>query len=75
MKSEDSEREPTGDLLRLTSLLESMSVPASRRDVAQTRNLEWIGRNLGIQNLGNPQFAEAIEITKRLISKSQSPEC
>jgi len=47
----------------LSTLLEQMSVPKLRLDTSSFRNLQWLNRNLAVQNSDHPMFATAAELT------------
>ena len=47
----------------LGTILKQMDVPELRQDTSRLSNLQWINRNLGIQNADHPLFATAAELT------------
>ena len=55
---------------RLSEMLETMEVPQMRRDITSVPNLNWLQRNLGINNGAHPDTGEALAIIRRLITKS-----
>tara|TARA_Y100000034_G_scaffold112882_1_gene147291 strand:+ start:431 stop:670 length:240 start_codon:yes stop_codon:yes gene_type:complete len=60
---EDAQRRASA----LSTLLEQMDVPASRRDAEALSNLKWLNRNLQIQNSEHPMFRTAAEMTLFLL--------
>ncbi len=50
--------------MELESILNSMLLPEENRDCTQLRNVDWMLRNLGVQNRQHPQFARAIQLLK-----------
>lgn len=57
--------------IRLTNLLRDMDIPAMRRDLSKTENIQWMLRNLRIRNLDNPSIGEAILLLKKEADKLQ----
>jgi hypothetical protein len=43
----------------LSSLLERMDVPATRKDISKQSNVRWLLRNLAVNNKDNPEFKTA----------------
>ncbi len=50
----------------LQILLVGMDVPFLRRDTSKPENVEWLRRNLGIQNKAHTNFSLAEELIKAL---------
>lgn len=46
----------------ITRLLTPMEVPALRRDLDKPENIQWLIRNLGINNSGNEDYKLTIAI-------------
>lgn len=53
------------DTERLLHLLESMDVPAMRREF-KPENLRWLSRNLAVNSSSHPNFDEAAKLVSRL---------
>ena len=54
--------------IRLSSLLETMDIPAMRKETIHLRQtLRWLNRNLAINNAGKPETMEALGIIKELM--------
>ena len=52
---------------RLNIALETMEVPAFRRDTSKPENLLWLGRNLVLRNRRHPRFPEACQLLRELL--------
>lgn len=65
IEKEDVERKMSA----LSTLLETMNVPATRRDVTQIRNVRWLNRNLKIQNADNPMIDSTMEAVAFVLRK------
>lgn len=46
----------------LKTILETMEVPAMRRDTSQFSNIRWLGRNLRVNNRNHPMLETAMEM-------------
>ena len=46
----------------LATILKQMDVPARRVDITRPTNLQWLNRNLAIQNGQHPLFQTAAEL-------------
>ncbi len=57
----------------LRELLATMEVPPFRREQLNPQNLEWLRRNLAINNGDNPKLEEAMGIVKKLINLGKNP--
>jgi hypothetical protein len=44
---------------RLTEILDTMDIPATRRDLAKASNVRWLQRNLAVRNNKHTLFTEA----------------
>lgn len=53
----------------LNSILSTMDIPDSRRDINNFGNLEWMLRNLQVKNKNNEDYGRAISIIKELYRK------
>ena len=51
----------------LRTILQQMDIPALREDTTRHSNLQWINRNLRIQNADHPLFTTAAELTTWLL--------
>ena len=51
----------------LATLLETMYVPAMRRDTTAMRNVRWLNRNLRIDNGSHPMIESALELVTFLM--------
>ena len=51
----------------LTTILKQMEVPALVLDTSSLRNLQWINRNLAVNNGSHPLFQTAAELTVWLL--------
>ena len=51
----------------LATLLETMYVPAMRRDTTAMRNVRWLNRNLRIDNGSHPMVESALELATFLM--------
>lgn len=47
------------DMDRLRTLLTTMDVPSEKAKVADDRDVQWLGRNLGLRNSDHPDMEEA----------------
>jgi hypothetical protein len=50
---------------RLTELLDTMDIPAMRRDLTKESNIRWLQRNITIDNNKHPRIMEATALLKR----------
>ena len=48
----------------LSKILDTMDVPAARRNVQEPANIRWLLRNLRINNADHPDLAEVILMLK-----------
>lgn len=46
------------DMDRLRTLLTTMDVPTEKAKVADDRDVQWLGRNLGLHNSDHPDIEE-----------------
>ena len=46
----------------LAVILEQMDVPENTRDTSSRRNLNWLNRNLAVQNSNHPLFQTANDL-------------
>lgn len=53
---------------RLTEILSSMDIPASRTDITNESNVRWLLRNIHINNGDNPNLDEAINLIKQEVA-------
>jgi len=51
---------------QVVKILEEMNVPETRKDLNKLSNLQWLQRNLLIQNGNHPRVTEALETIKVL---------
>ena len=51
----------------LATILKQMEVPALVLDTSSLRNLQWINRNLAVNNGSHPLFQTAAELTVWLL--------
>lgn len=65
IEKEDVERK----ISALSTLLKTMNVPESRKDLTKFSNVRWLNRNLMIENRENPMIDSAMEIVKFLFRK------
>lgn len=54
------------DMDRLRALLTTMDVPSEKAKVADDRDVQWLGRNLGLRNSDHSNIEEAREILESL---------
>lgn len=57
----------------LRELLLGMEVPPFRREQLNPQNLEWMRRNLAINNGDHPKLEEAMSLVKKLINLGKNP--
>ena len=57
----------SADKRQLASILDSMDVPAMRRDLENSSNLRWLSRNLAANNLDHPQLIEARKLLRLIM--------
>jgi len=50
---------------RLTEVLDTMDIPAMRRDLTKESNIRWLQRNLAIDNNKHPRILEANALLTR----------
>lgn len=48
----------------LSSILDSFDIPDRVRDLSSLRNLQWLGRNMGINNGDHPEFDTAKQLLR-----------
>lgn len=53
----------------LLEILNEMDVPVGRKEPLDLNNLEWLKRNLGIRNSGNPSFPSAVHFINHLLHR------
>jgi hypothetical protein len=62
----ETKTETLGVLQReLLKLLDAMNVPESRKDLDE-QNINWLGRNLALQNSNHPGIDTARELLEKL---------
>ena len=49
----------------LTEILDTMDIPAMRRDLSKESNIRWLQRNIAIDNNRHPRIMEATALLKR----------
>ncbi|WP_298842119.1 hypothetical protein [uncultured Salinicola sp.] len=54
------------DMDRLRTLLTNMDVPNEKAKIADERDIQWLGRNLGLRNSDHPDIEEARGILESL---------
>ena len=52
------------DVERLKTLLESMDIPETRRDITKPGNVRWLQRNLAIKNSNNTALREVYKLLR-----------
>ena len=54
------------DVERLKTLLESMDVPETRRDITKPGNVRWLQRNIAIKNSNNTALREVFRLLRSM---------
>ena len=54
----------SADKRQLADILDSMDVPAMRRDLENSSTLRWLSRNLAANNSNHPQLTEARDLLR-----------
>lgn len=57
----------SADKRQLADILDSMDVPAMRRDLENSSNLRWLSRNLAANNSDHPHISEALALLKTIM--------
>lgn len=55
-------------LLRLQDIINTMSIPASRKF-----DIQWLGRNMGINNGNHPRYNEAMDLIHDIYREYTQP--
>ena len=65
LEKKDVERKASA----LSTILQDMNVPDSRKEVSNVSNIRWLNRNLGIENGDHPMLETAKELLAFILRK------
>lgn len=54
---------------QLQAILETMEIPAQRKDCSKLENLLWLARNMGIQNRNHVEYSVAVHFLRNLLTQ------
>ena len=69
MKIEIEKKDVERKISALSTLLKTMDIPDSRRDLAQMSNIRWLNRNLRVKNADNPMIDSTMEVVAFILRK------